>query len=80
MAPASTCQTKGTCVSKCSSWLTQLVMRAPRKTLHRLRADFYIPRDRVLVQDLVRSCTTCQRNKTETVHPAGLLQPLDVPT
>ncbi|XP_066347721.1 uncharacterized protein [Miscanthus floridulus] len=30
--------------------------------------------------DLVRSCTTCQRNKTETVHPVGLLQPLDVPT
>ena len=51
-----------------------------QKTLHRLRADFYIPRDRVLVQDLVRSCTTCQRNKTETVQPAGLLQPLDVPT
>ena len=51
-----------------------------QKTLHRLRAHFFIPRDRVLVQDLVRSCTTCQRNKTETVQPAGLLQPLDVPT
>jgi hypothetical protein len=29
---------------------------------------------------LVRSCTTCQRNKTETLQPAGLLQPLDVPS
>ena len=44
-----------------------------QKTLHRLRADFYIPRDRVLVQDWVRSCTTCQKNKTETLQPAGLL-------
>jgi hypothetical protein len=51
-----------------------------QKTLRRLRADFYIPRDRLLVQDWVRSCTTCQRNKTATTRPAGLLQPLDVPT
>jgi hypothetical protein len=51
-----------------------------QKTLHRLRADFYIPRDRALVQDWVRSCATCQRNKTETLQPAGLLQPLEVPS
>jgi hypothetical protein len=30
-----------------------------QKTLHRLRTDFYIPGDRSLVQDWVRSCTTC---------------------
>jgi hypothetical protein len=29
---------------------------------------------------LVRSCTMCQRNKTETLQPAGLPQPLDVPS
>ncbi|SPT16744.1 unnamed protein product [Triticum aestivum] len=51
-----------------------------QKTLHRLRADFYIPGDRALVRDWVRSCMTCQRNKTETLRPAGLLQPLDVPS
>ena len=51
-----------------------------QKTLHRLRADFYIPRDRALVQDWVCNCTTCQRNKTETLQPAGLLQPLEVPS
>ena len=34
------------------------------KTLHHLRADFFIPNDRSLVQDFVRTCTTCQRNKT----------------
>jgi hypothetical protein len=50
------------------------------KTLHHLRADFYIPGDCALVQDWVRSCVTCQRNKTETLHPVGLLQPLDVPS
>jgi hypothetical protein len=38
-----------------------------QKTLHRLCADFYIPDDRVLVQDWVRSCSTCQRNKTKTL-------------
>ena len=35
-----------------------------QKTLHRLRADFYIPGDRALVRDWVRSCETCQRNQT----------------
>ncbi|KAK1664958.1 hypothetical protein QYE76_053117 [Lolium multiflorum] len=51
-----------------------------QKTLHRLRADFYIPGDGALVRDWVRACVTCQRNKTETLRPAGLLQPLDVPS
>ncbi|KAK1628363.1 hypothetical protein QYE76_002678 [Lolium multiflorum] len=51
-----------------------------QKTLHRLRADFYIPGDSALVRDWVRACVTCQRNKTETLRPAGLLQPLDVPS
>ncbi|XP_071678585.1 uncharacterized protein [Lolium perenne] len=51
-----------------------------QKTLHRLRPDFYIPGDGALVRDWVRACVTCQRNKTETLRPAGLLQPLDVPS
>ena len=51
-----------------------------QKTLHRLRADFYILGDRALVQDWVRNCTTCQRNKMETLQLAGLLQPLEVPS
>jgi hypothetical protein len=33
-----------------------------QKTLHRLRSDFYIPGDRALVRDWVRTCITCQRN------------------
>ena len=51
-----------------------------QKTLHRLRADFYMPHDRALVQDWVRTCTTCQQNKTLAQQPGGLLQPLEVPS
>ena len=51
-----------------------------QKTLQQLRRDFIIDTDRTVVRNFVRSCTTCQRNKTETLHPAGLLQPLEVPT
>lgn len=29
------------------------------KTLHRLRADFHLPNDRVPVQDFIRSCLVC---------------------
>jgi hypothetical protein len=51
-----------------------------QKTLHRLHSDFYIPGNWALVRDWVCTCTTCQRNKTETRQPAGLLQPLEVPS
>jgi transposase InsO family protein len=50
------------------------------KTLHRLRGDFYIPNDRVVVRDFVRACAVCQRNKSEHLQPGGLLQPLPVPS
>jgi hypothetical protein len=52
-----------------------------QKTLHRMRSGFRIPGDdRALVQVWVCTCTTCQCNKTETRQPAGLLQPLEVPS
>lgn len=50
-----------------------------QKTLQRLRRDFVLDSDRIVVRDLVRCCTTYQHNKTEALHPAGLLQPLEVP-
>ena len=50
------------------------------KTVHRLRADFHVPNDRVVVQDFVRACSVCQRNKSEHLQPGGLLQPLEVPS
>jgi hypothetical protein len=50
------------------------------RTLHRLRRDFHFPHMRRLVQDFVKACATCQRYKSEHLHPAGLLQPLPVPS
>jgi transposase InsO family protein len=49
-------------------------------TLHRIRRDFHSPNLRAAVQDYVRGCVTCQRNKSEHLHPAGLLLPLPVPS
>jgi hypothetical protein len=51
-----------------------------QKTLQRLRQHFIVDHDRHLVEEFVRSCVTCQRNKTESLHPVGLLQPLEVPS
>jgi hypothetical protein len=51
-----------------------------QKTLHRLRTDFFLTKHRALVKDWVRSCVICQKNKTEAPQPAGLVQPLEVPT
>lgn len=50
-----------------------------QKTLCRLRRDFHLPGAKRLVQEFVKACLVCQRNKTEHLHPAGLLQPLEVP-
>ncbi|XP_014660510.1 uncharacterized protein LOC105914201 [Setaria italica] len=50
-----------------------------QRTLHRLRRDVHFPDMRRLVQDFVRACDTCQRYKSEHLHPAGLLLPLPVP-
>jgi hypothetical protein len=32
------------------------------------------------VHEFMHACLTCQRNKTDALHLAGLLQPLDVPS
>jgi hypothetical protein len=50
------------------------------KMLHRWRASFYNPRVVHRVREFVQGCSTCQRNKTKHLHPAGLLQPLPVPS
>jgi hypothetical protein len=49
------------------------------RTLHRLQRDFHFPNMCRLVQDFVCTCATCQRYKSEHLHPVGLLQPLPVP-
>jgi hypothetical protein len=50
-----------------------------QKTIHRLRASFYNPQAARIVRDYIKACAVCQRNKSEHLHPAGLLQPLPVP-
>jgi hypothetical protein len=51
-----------------------------QRTLHHLRTDVHIPGDKKLVQDFVRDCAVCQRNKTSHLQSSGLLQPLPVLT
>jgi hypothetical protein len=51
-----------------------------REILHRLRKDLFVPSAHAIVQDFMRAYATCQQNKTEHLHPVGLLQLLDVPS
>jgi hypothetical protein len=51
-----------------------------QKTLQRLCTSFSTPGDDKLVREFIRGCSVCQRNKTEHLHPAGLLHPLAVPS
>nr|KYP47835.1 Transposon Ty3-I Gag-Pol polyprotein [Cajanus cajan] len=50
------------------------------KTLHRLQANFFSTHMRKDVQTFVAQCSTCQLMKYETKRPAGLLQPLPIPS
>jgi hypothetical protein len=49
-------------------------------TLHHLCAYFFVPGPRAVVREWVHACLTYQKNKTEQLHPTGLLQPLQVPS
>jgi hypothetical protein len=51
-----------------------------QKTLQRLRYSFFHPHAARRVRDFIKGCSTCQRNKSEHLHPLGLLQPLEVPS
>ena len=50
------------------------------KTLTCLCSDFCWPKMRHIVQDYIRQCEVCQQNKSNSMSPASLLQPLPVPT
>jgi hypothetical protein len=43
-----------------------------QKSLHRLCRDFHLPQARSSLQQYIRVCPVCQRNKTEQLHPAGM--------
>lgn len=48
-------------------------------TIQRIRSLFYWPRMSVEVQNYVRNCAVCQKNKNDLAAKPGLLQPLPVP-
>ena len=50
------------------------------KTTHRLESSFYWSTLRQDVKRSIRECSVCQQMKTSTCRPAGLLQPLPIPT
>lgn len=50
------------------------------KTTHRLESSFYWSSLRKDVKRFIRECSVCQQTKTSTRCPAGLLQPLSIPT
>ena len=49
------------------------------KTLQFLRQGYWWPPMKSDVDDYVKACVFCQRNKVSSQKPAGLLQPLPVP-
>ncbi|KAL4367666.1 hypothetical protein GQ457_05G008100 [Hibiscus cannabinus] len=49
------------------------------RTLHRLAANFYWTGMRKDVCRFVTECQVCQRMKSDSLTPAGLLQPLPIP-
>ena len=49
------------------------------KTLRSLARSYWWPKMRQEVEDYIRRCGACQRNKAVTTKPAGLLQPLPIP-
>ena len=49
------------------------------KTLELLSRNYYWPKMRTFVNEYVRTCDTCTRNKTSRHAPYGPLQPLPIP-
>ncbi|KAF2292988.1 hypothetical protein GH714_034621 [Hevea brasiliensis] len=49
------------------------------RTYKRVAPQFYWPSMRKQIQEYIAACTVCQKNKTVTSSPAGLLQPLPIP-
>ncbi|MCH80169.1 transposon Tf2-1 polyprotein, partial [Trifolium medium] len=50
------------------------------KTMKRLSENFYWDKMKQDVQAFIKQCVVCQKTKYSTLKPAGLLQPLPLPT
>jgi hypothetical protein len=50
------------------------------KTIQRAKQDFYWKGMRKEIKRFIKECDVCQQNKHENTRPAGLLQPLPIPT
>ncbi|GJR04102.1 peroxidase 64 [Tanacetum coccineum] len=50
------------------------------KTIKRLNAQYFWPKMKQEVRLFVQQCVVCQQQKYQTLSPAGLLQPLPIPT
>jgi hypothetical protein len=50
------------------------------KMWHRIKSVFYWPGACAQLKAYLKECDVCQRNKAELMLPAGLLQPLPIPT
>ncbi|KAK8936216.1 hypothetical protein KSP39_PZI014037 [Platanthera zijinensis] len=51
-----------------------------QRTIKRLRGEFFWKGMRRHVHEFIATCVVCQQNKADHLLPAGLLQPLPVPT
>lgn len=50
------------------------------KTFQRIAKEWFWSGMRQKINQYVRACSVCQQNKTSTLKPAGLLQPLPIPS
>jgi hypothetical protein len=55
------------------------IVLPPGDLIDHMRRYFFVPGARAAVLEHVCACEVSQQNKVENLHPAGLLQPLDVP-
>ena len=51
-----------------------------QKTITMLRKDYFWPDMKNELAEYIARCFECQQVKTEHQHPAGLLQPLPIPS
>jgi len=49
------------------------------RTYKKLGQQFYWPGMCKSVQEYIKNCVVCQKTKSDTLAPAGLLQPLHIP-